>query len=496
MALLLARHVMAEGVHSNLETHLLSVEHATSSIRAHRVSRRPQCSVCGDPSLMKEQMLLPWKLAPVAKQHPHVGGYRRASAGDTFDRFKDLVDPHVGVVTFLSRVSRSEGRSAPVFVSGYPVAVSETERGLDCTRLCAGKGRSEAQARASALCEALERRSGVFQGDEARLRATTEELGRDAYPPHVLEAFSDRQFDGRVEHNGSTTDPALWVPERLPADVPIDWAPAWSLTRDCRRYVPFTYCFAGSPEEGGTAYCRLCGNGVAAGTCLEEALLQGLLELIERDAVAVWWYNRVGRPEVNPETLPVEVSALLRDYERDGGEAWLLDLTHDLGIAVCAAVARRLLGERIVYSFGFGCHLAPELAAERALTELHQLGDGLNPGTGKPYVDTARLADHSFLVPRGKDRTDWRSLPHFDGGDLQDDIEHCVAALRHQDLELIAVDKTRPDVGMHVVQTIVPGLRHMRPRFAPGRLYDVPVKMGWLDVRRTEDTLTQVPLSL
>jgi oxazoline/thiazoline synthase len=32
-----------------------------------------------------------------------------------------------------------------------------------------------------------------------------------------------------------------------------------------------------------------------------------------------------------------------------------------------------------------------------------------------------------------------------------------------------------------VARVIVPGLRHFYRRFAPGRLYDVPVKLGWID---------------
>jgi thiazole/oxazole-forming peptide maturase SagD family component len=50
-------------------------------------------------------------------------------------------------------------------------------------------------------------------------------------------------------------------------------------------------CFFGYPAEPSHDFCRANSNGLAAGSNLEEAILHGYLELIERDSVAVWWYN-------------------------------------------------------------------------------------------------------------------------------------------------------------------------------------------------------------
>ena len=44
-------------------------------------------------------------------------------------------------------------------------------------------------------------------------------------------------------------------------------------------------------------------NGCAAGNTLEEAIVQGFLELVERDAYAIWWYNRLQRAEVDLEPV-------------------------------------------------------------------------------------------------------------------------------------------------------------------------------------------------
>ena len=54
------------------------------------------------------------------------------------------------------------------------------------------------------------------------------------------------------------------------------------------------------------------------------------------------------------------------------------------------------------------------------------------------------------------------------------------------------LDQTRPDIGMPVAKTIVPGMRHFWARFAPGRLYDVPVAEGWLKQPVAEPDLNPV----
>jgi len=43
---------------------------------------------------------------------------------------------------------------------------------------------------------------------------------------------------------------------------------------------------------------------------------------------------------------------------------------------------------------------------------------------------------------------------------------------------------------------IVPGLRHFWARFAPGRLYDVPVQLGWLPQPLAEEELNPIPMFL
>ncbi|MGH2585968.1 MAG: YcaO-like family protein, partial [Dehalococcoidia bacterium] len=74
-------------------------------------------------------------------------------------------------------------------------------------------------------------------------------------------------------------------------------------------------------------------------------------------------------------------------------------------------------------------------------------------------------------------------------------LASCIVARLHaHGREVLALDQTRPDVQVPVVRVIVPGLRHFWARFAPGRLYDVPVQLGWLRQPLREEELNPIPL--
>ncbi len=73
--------------------------------------------------------------------------------------------------------------------------------------------------------------------------------------------------------------------------------------------------------------------------------------------------------------------------------------------------------------------------------------------------------------------------------DTREQVIRCVSTVRRKGLDFLVLDQTRPDIGVPVVRVIVPGLRHFYRRFAPGRLYNVPVKLGLRDRPLSEDEL-------
>ena len=106
------------------------------------------------------------------------------------------------------------------------------------------------------------------------------------------------------------------------------------------------------------------------------------------------------------------------------------------------------------------------------------------------WWQTATIDSEPYVLPapgpalRYPDDCPDRSAP-----DLKAEVECCIETCRRQGLEMLVLDQTQPDVGLSVVKVMVPGLRHFWKRFGPGRLYDVPVQMGWLEKPTAEADL-------
>ena len=103
------------------------------------------------------------------------------------------------------------------------------------------------------------------------------------------------------------------------------------------------------------------------------------------------------------------------------------------------------------------------------------------------------LTDHPHVIPTGIETTpeahrhDWT----LDG---KANVERALELVEREGMSMHVLNSTRPDVGLPVVKVMVPGMRHFWPRYAPGRLYDVPVKLGWLDRPMTEAELNPTPI--
>lgn len=479
-----------------LRNHILTLDLKTFQTSRHRLVKRPQCPACGDPDLLALQASSAPILRTVQARACQDGGYRQQDPQTTIAQYQHLVSPVCGPVSYLHPMPGRHQGIRKVYVAGYLACPEDAPYSNNFDKICAGKGHTDAQAQASALCETLERWSGVWQGDEPTLRSSRAALlarGEQACEFNDLQNFSARQFAARAEINAANADPRRQVPLPHPGDAVIDWVPAWSMRDGARHYLPLTYCYAQAPGSSGRAYGIHNPNGCAAGVGREEAVLQALLELIERDACAIWWYNRLPRPALRLDQIDDAFARRLHGhYQELGWEAWAVDLTHDLAIPVYAALAYE--PQRRRYAIGFGCHLDAPLALQRALTELNQLFDPAQDAV-TPW-DQALLPDAGFLHPRHGYADLPASRADIGGSDLLADIQHCVQTLEQAGLHCLMLEKTRPEIGLSVMQVVVPGLRHFWPRLGLGRLYDVPVRMGWL-ARATEETeLNPAPLFL
>jgi thiazole/oxazole-forming peptide maturase SagD family component len=211
---------------------------------------------------------------------------------------------------------------------------------------------------------------------------------------------------------------------------------------------------------------------------------------VERDAYAIWWYNRVQRAEVDLSQLGGSyVGDLQAQLAETGRRLWVLDITSDLGIPSFVAVTHWTENSQERIEFGSGAHFDTRIAVLRAMTELNQfLSIGLMGGRNQDDSEL-RLGDHPYLAPSGNPliRPDLSSK--FGRLDKREQVMACVRLAKREGLDFLVLDQTRPDIEVPVVRVIVPGLRHFYRRFAPGRLYDVPVKLGLRDRPMSEDEL-------
>jgi ribosomal protein S12 methylthiotransferase accessory factor len=483
----------------------------------HELRKRPQCPACGDPGLTAERARRPVTMSPRPKAFTGDGGHRAEHPERLVERYSHLVSPITGVVRELRR---SPGTGAEAggdeFVKCYLAGHNFARRAVDLGSLrsgmrsqSSGKGMTDSQAKASAIGEAIERYSGMYQGDEPRIRASLLELGDDAIHPNACQLYSDRQFSRRGQSNARSHGFAF-VSDPLDPGTPIDWSPVWSLTERRHKYLPTAYLYYSYPLTDGQVYAWADSNGNAAGASLEDAILQGFLELVERESVACWWYHRVQRPAVDLDSF--DESWLLRCrefYAAHHREVWALDLTCDFGIPAIAAASRRTDKPAEDILMAFGAHFDPRIAMLRAFTEMNQfitaVIDVKADGTGYAYHDefqlawwrSATLAEHPYLRPDPAQPTRSRaSFTDLSSDDLRQDVLTSQRLVEERGMEMLVLDQTRLDIGLPVAKVIVPGMRHFWTRFGPGRLYEVPVKLGWLETPTPEAELNPVPMFL
>jgi oxazoline/thiazoline synthase len=216
---------------------------------------------------------------------------------------------------------------------------------------------------------------------------------------------------------------------------------------------------------------------------------------VERDAYAIWWYNRTPRAEVD---LSQFNDSYVRDLQTQlaetGRKLWVLDVTSDLGVPTYVAILYWMQNGQENIEFGSGAHFDKRIAVLRTLTELNQfMSIGMmRGGTGeKPSLDGVtplRLEEYPFLIPKGVEPASGTPFAPLDN--TRDQVLACVEIAKRAGLDFLVLNQTRPDVEVPVVRVIVPGLRHFYRRFAPGRLYDIPVKLGLRDQPLPEAELT------
>ncbi|MFJ8580842.1 TOMM precursor leader peptide-binding protein [Micromonospora sp. NPDC093277] len=494
--------------HSTPLARVSQLDLASLRVRTYPILAEPRCPTCCAPQPDTPAGVAgAWQ--PRTKLHPDA--YRLRAAGGYPMPETALVNPVCGVLGAGTQLTITSPTTAPVtgsvFIRGYggllDVSWSGQSTGYDASR-------------SLAYLEGLERYAGTHRRRNVTpVVASYAEISEHALHPDRCGTYPDAVYD---------SDPIL---RRFSPERPIPWVWGHNLHTDRPVLVPRRLCFYSSPAADDT-FVLSSSSGCATGSCLEEAALFGLLELIERDAFLLAWYGGLTLPRIDLETCSPEVRAMADRAELQGYRLLAFDNRVDLNIPVVTSLAVRHDGGPGMLSFAAAAHLDPHQAVAGALAEAltyipHQ------PGTVRrrraelelmadDYSLVRRLPDHSALfgLPRmavhaGTYLDGDAALPAervFDGyrpagtWNLLDDLRAVLDVLRARGLVAIMVDQTTPEqdaVGLRSVCMIVPGLlpidfgwtRQRAPHMP--RLRTAPGAAGLADSDLTDADLRLVP---
>lgn len=231
--------------------------------------------------------------------------------------------------------------------------------------------------------------------------------------------------------------------------------------------------------------------GSAAGPSRDAAALHGLLELIERDAAALWWQGgQFGRPIPPQHEASVMAEDLLQRLRRgaSGRRSWLLDITTDIGVPCVAALSCRADGT----GFAFGLSARPQLAAaaRAAITELCQLeladaviatkrserGDAALNAQDRTHLRRAMIdADQCALLQPVAGPASHLAINTTEASEI---FELIVERLRRLGIEIYCIDLTRQHFAVPVVRIIAPGLQLEPSEIVTARLRDAIARTG------------------
>ena len=381
--------------------------------------------------------------------------------GETVRRLKEkLATLEIEILERTVRIDN--GRlDIPVFFSycGRDAAA------LTGTRKQMGKGATAEQAEASAVMELAERFSFFsFTADHRHFfTATYRDVKEKALPfASIARSVHDRSED-------------LEAARKVFETLPLQWTPAFNLTRQVETLVPFNWFYAINEF-----------NGPSAGNCVEEALSQGICEVVERHTSSLVSHQRLHRPAIDLASVtdPV-ITAMIHKYRQAGVRLFATDFTLDMGIPTVGVLAYdpSTFPARSEIVWTAGTTPNPEKALSRALTEVAQLAGDFNSGSnyvasGLPKFTRLEQADFVMEPPTTVSIGD---LPDISDENIRVEVENCIEALSRSDLEVLVIDTRHPVLQVPAFYTIIPGA-HFRERA-------LGTSVGMFTARLTAETL-------
>jgi ribosomal protein S12 methylthiotransferase accessory factor len=477
-------------------------------VRRFPLTTEPLCPRCGDPGTEPVTVHLP--AAPKRAEDD----YRGRSARD-FGLPRDvLVNPVCGVLGAQTFTAISSPTTAPVtgrvqMRGHYGLA--------DMT--WSGQGNSFRDSLDLAFFEGLERYAGISRRHRgATVVAAYDDIADHALDPRECGMYSDLTYE--LDEAVDPFDPA----------TPIPWVWGLRLGTGESVLVPRRLVYYGG-EPASDNFVFDSSNGCASGATLPEAILYGLLELIERDAFVLGWYGGARLTELDvSESRDRELRMMLDRAALQGYDVHLFDNRVDLPVPAVTGLAVRRDGGPGYLSFAAAAAMDPQAAVRGAIGEILTYLPEL-PNRLRDRGDEVRaMVDDYFLVRQLRDHPALFSLPEMaphasrylepqvvrpvdeayagwlrdrpHSMDMREDVAFLRAELAAAGHDVIVVEQTAPEqrvLGLHTVAAIVPGLLPLDFGWARQRALRMPRmfsayrRAGWQDADLTEADLHRVP---
>ncbi len=362
---------------------------------------------------------------------------------ETVKRFKEKLKT-IDLDILKSALRIDNGRlDIPIYFS----TCGEDAAAVTGTKKQMGKGGTPDQAEASAVMELAERFSFF------NFAKNPENFFTDVYPNVKDKAISFEMIAQSV-HDESDDLPAS---RKIFETLPLKWTWGYNLSREKEVLIPFDWFFAINEF-----------NGPSAGNCVEEALIQGICEIVERHTSSLVSQNKLMVAAIRPESVtdPLVIE-MFQKYNNAGVKLYLSDFSLDTGIPTVGALAYDPVTfpalSEIVWTAGTTPD--PQKALSRTLTEVAQLAGDFNTNanyvaSGLPKFTT--LEEAGYVINPGKE-VNISDLPDLSSNNLKTEILNCLAALEKINMQALVINTMHAQLKIPAFYTIIPGA-HFRER--------------------------------
>ena len=353
------------------------------------------------------------------------------------DKLKTAGITRIADITDLDRIG------LPIYTAIRPTA---EEGGVS---IYGGKGITKDHAKASAMMEGFERYSAERQDSDESIISNLNDIDNNI-DPKSLNLPKDLE---RVDIN----------------DWNLEWSIAHDIISENDYYIPTNAVYHPyNPKDNAKTLFKSNTNGLASGNILEEAILHGMFEVIERDAWSIFELTHKNYSQIDLDSIESDViNEIIEKFESEGIKIKLMDFTADINIPTIAASADDTVTKDAgLLTLGMGTHLDPEVAILRALTEVAQSRATQINGAREDTVraDFAREAGYErmkrinkYYFKQEDEQISLSDIENKSTHSITEDIEIVKNELMANDIEkILYVDLTRPEIDVSVVRVIIP----------------------------------------